>query len=296
MSYYTVPIGEIDWIVLTQVGTKYLVVSEAVLFNGFYAAKGCPYHKSNLNDYLTRKFLPKIAAADVDMNKISGLSILSKGQFDQFVKDKLPDTAAPYMLLTPYPDRPDYIFAVTKDGLPYPHYVADTCGIRPCLYIDKKYADSLLGIDEDIDRLNVAALTEIYPTDDELRRLEPPDFGDDDNESTKIDKNPDKTETKTDKEEKPDTQTSPGPAEAGSKVAHGDVSDGVDDTKTPDKDEVVEPSETETESTVQPEAESNPVNDQEDQSEDEQDKSEQDDIRGTIIERISGVQNRWNAH
>ena len=168
MNNTIIPIGDYDWIVLHETATKYLVVSEDVLFNGFYASKMCQFHQSKLNDFLTRKFLPKLAGSDVDMRKISGLAILSKGQFDQFVKNKLPDTVAPYMLLTPYPDKEDCIYAVTADGLTYPHHVLDLCGIRPCLYIDKAYADSLIFRDDYADNQSRESLTDISPTDEEI--------------------------------------------------------------------------------------------------------------------------------
>lgn len=205
MNNTIIPIGDYDWIVLHETATKYLVVSEDVLFNGFYASKMCQFHQSKLNDFLTRKFLPKLAGSDVDMRKISGLAILSKGQFDQFVKNKLPDTVAPYMLLTPYPDKEDYIYAVTTDGLTYPHHVLDLCGIRPCLYIDKAYADSLIFRDDYADNQSRESLTDISPTDEEIMG-DTAELMPEESEAAPTQQKEEITEQSAAVEEKPDTE------------------------------------------------------------------------------------------
>ena len=136
-------IGGNEWYVLKLIGDKYFLLAESPLFKGYYSLKPCDYADSKLANFINNKFLPELEYRGLDIKKISNVSILTAGQYKLYVKDKLPMCSAPYLLQTVHPSYENYIIAVDIDGELYPSKVTDLCGVRPCMFIEKTYADEL---------------------------------------------------------------------------------------------------------------------------------------------------------
>lgn len=142
-----IPVGNYDWYVLRTIGAKYFLLAESPLFRGYYSLKKGTFAESKLYSFLNNKFMAKLESNGVDTEKISNVGILTSGQYQMYVKDKLPVSASPYLLQTPSETDSDSVLAVNSSGDLYPIGIQVSCGIRPCMFIDKEYADSIMGID-----------------------------------------------------------------------------------------------------------------------------------------------------
>lgn len=162
-SATVVPIGNYDWYVLRLIGNKYFVLAESPLFRGYYALEPCQYQDSRLASFLNNKFVGQLKRNGVDTSKISNISVLTAGQYQMYVKDKLPASASSYMLQTTHPEDKNCILAVNAEGDLYPSGITTSCGIRPCMFIDKEYLDSISGINPNI-ITGVSVGTENKPT------------------------------------------------------------------------------------------------------------------------------------
>lgn len=158
-----VPIGNYDWYVLRLIGNKYFVLAESPLFRGYYDLEPCQYKDSRLASFLNNKFTAQLKHNGVDTSKISNISVLTAGQYQMYVKDKLPASASSYMLQTAHPEDKNSILAVNAEGDLYPSGITTSCGIRPCMFIDKDYLDSISGINPNI-ITGVSVGTENKPT------------------------------------------------------------------------------------------------------------------------------------
>ena len=142
-----IPLGNYDWYVLRTIGAKYFLLAESPLFRGYYSLKKGTFAESKLYSFLNNKFISKLESNGVDTEKISNLGILTSGQYQMYVKDKLPVSASPFLLQTQSEIDPDSVLAVNSSGDIYPIGIQVSCGIRPCMFVDKEYADAVTGID-----------------------------------------------------------------------------------------------------------------------------------------------------
>ena len=138
----SVPIGDFEWYPLKLIGDKYFITSTKPLFKGYYALSPCDFQHSQLNSFLGKKFMAFLENDGVDTSKISLMSVMTQGQYNLYVYDKLPACGS-FLLQTPAPGKPDHILAAEPDGSLVPVHVTEKMGIRPCCFIDKAYLESI---------------------------------------------------------------------------------------------------------------------------------------------------------
>lgn len=150
MKYNTVTLNDKEWLILDAVGDKYFMLAESPLFRGYYSLQPCEYAESRLAAFLTNKYLPQMERGGVDISKITNLRIPTVGQYMLYIKDKLPASKTAFLLQTPHPRKEDCILAIDTNGEMFAAHVTDSCGIRPCMFADKKYINVLAGVNEDL--------------------------------------------------------------------------------------------------------------------------------------------------
>ena len=144
-----VTIGAKEYFVLNKVGQKYFVLAKYCAGKGYYSLAPCQFRDSKLCAYLQQHFVADLQAAGVDTDKLYNISILTRGQFERFVKGKLPPLEASYILMNPVEDGSEQIYAVFPDESVQPVSIRSTQGIRIAMHIDKDYANELMGIVEE---------------------------------------------------------------------------------------------------------------------------------------------------
>lgn len=137
-----VPIGDYEWFPLKRIGDKYFMVASKPAFKGYFSLEGIDWAASRLYKFLNQKFVAFLDNSGVDISAISGMSILTQGQYNLYVYNKLP-TCGEYLLQTPAPNHPEHILAVTADGALKPTPITAQTGIRPCFFIDADYLEEL---------------------------------------------------------------------------------------------------------------------------------------------------------
>lgn len=142
-----IPIGASDWFPLKRIGDKYFMTSVKPIFKGYYSLEEGDFAHSRLYKLLSVKYMAMLQNDSVDVSCISGMSILTQGQYNLYVYKKLP-LCGEYLLQTNAPGTTDHILAVTADGTLRPVHITSQNNIRPCFFIDAEYLESL--VDEDI--------------------------------------------------------------------------------------------------------------------------------------------------
>ncbi len=145
-----VTIGAKEYYVLNKVGSKYFVLAKYCAGKGYYSLAPCQFRDSKLYAYLQQHFVTDLKAAGVDTDKLYNISILTRGQFERFVKGKLPPLNVPYILMNPVEDGSEQIYAVFPDESVKPVEIRSTQGIRIAMHVDKDYANELMGITEEV--------------------------------------------------------------------------------------------------------------------------------------------------
>lgn len=142
-----IPIGASDWFPLKRIGDKYFMTSIKPIFKGYYSLEASDFAHSRLYKLLSVKYMAMLQNDGVDVSCISGMSILTQGQYNLYVYEKLP-LCGEYLLQTNAPGTTDHILAVTANGTLHPVHITSQNNIRPCFFIDAEYLESL--VDEDI--------------------------------------------------------------------------------------------------------------------------------------------------
>lgn len=142
-----IPIGSSDWFPLKRIGDKYFMTSIKPIFKGYYSLEAGDFPHSRLYKLLSVKYIAMLQNDGVDVSYISGMSILTQGQYNLYVYEKLP-LCGEYLLQTNAPGSTDHILAVTANGTLHPVHITSQNNIRPCFFIDAGYLESL--VDEDI--------------------------------------------------------------------------------------------------------------------------------------------------
>ena len=138
---FAVQIGEYEWFPIKLIGDKYFVVAIKPLFKGYYSLEKCDFAQSRLNGFLNSRFTALLANFGVDLSMISGLSILTQGQYHMYVKDKLP-ACGDYLLQTPA-KQDNMVLAVKADGSEAEVDITAKYNIRPCMFVNAEYLESL---------------------------------------------------------------------------------------------------------------------------------------------------------
>lgn len=137
-----IPIGDYEWFPLKLIGDKYFMVAVKPTFKGYFALEGNDWVNSRLKQFLNQKFMAFLENSDVDTSAIHGMSILTQGQYNMYVHDRLP-SCGEYLLQTPAPNRENYILAVQPDGTLKPVAITAQKNIRPCFFIEAEYLEEI---------------------------------------------------------------------------------------------------------------------------------------------------------
>ena len=143
-----VTIGAKEYYVLNSIGTKYFILAKHCAGKGYYSLAPCRFADSKLSAYLQRHFVTDLRAAGVDTDRLYNISIMTLGQFQRFVRGKLPPLDVPYLLMNTVEDSPELIYAVYPDESVQPVDIRSTQGIRIAMHIDRDYANELMGVVE----------------------------------------------------------------------------------------------------------------------------------------------------
>lgn len=152
-----IPLGDYDWLVLKTIGGKLFLLSEQPIFKGYYSLSPCSFQESKLYNFLNNKFMEQLVESGVEVAHISGAGILSLAQYERYVKDRAPNPSTPFLLQNPCPDEYDKVLAINEDGETVAVGLQFPCGIRPTLFVDKDYVESLVDLD------GLIELSEINP-------------------------------------------------------------------------------------------------------------------------------------
>lgn len=136
-----VKIGRFMWFPVKQIGNKYFMVAVKPLFKGYYSTELCDFPQTQLNKFLNNQFVSLLAQDGIEVNYISGMSILTAGQYNMYVKDKLP-ACADFLIQSPISDK-HTVSAIKSDGTKIEVDIAQQSNIRPCFFIDAEYIELL---------------------------------------------------------------------------------------------------------------------------------------------------------
>ena len=141
-----ITLGDYDWYPLKRVGSKILLLSESVLFKGYYSLSSCDYSDSKVNKFLQTVFASRLQNGGIDISKISNISILSKLQYESYVQNVVPLSSISFMLSDLNPDNEEQVCQVNPDGTYSYIGIREQTGFRPCVYIDYEYLKSVTGL------------------------------------------------------------------------------------------------------------------------------------------------------
>lgn len=144
MNISVIRVGGYDWYCLKQMGDDYFLLSVGIPFRGYYNSQCAPFVETKLAAFLRTVFLPRLGEAGADTDKLSNVGILTLLQYNTYVKNSIPAAPYPFLLQTPDPDN-NGVYAVDTSGNIITVGFTESCGIRPCMFIDREYADSLTG-------------------------------------------------------------------------------------------------------------------------------------------------------
>lgn len=118
------------------------MIADKPVFQGYYALKPCDFANSRLNTFLNTKFMALLHNSGVETEYINSISILTQGQYNMYIKGKLPSCGG-YLLQTVDPDDKSKILTVQQDGSFKGIKVTDKVNIRPCFFVNAKYLESM---------------------------------------------------------------------------------------------------------------------------------------------------------
>ena len=172
-------LGGFHWIILHEIGDKCLLATENAPFQGYYGKKLTAFEQSALFAHIRDKVYPQMARKGADTARMNMPSILSYGQYVQFVKGKFP-AAETYLLLSPYPGEENKVYGVAPDDTLFAADVRVLTGIRLAVYIDRGYALELAGVleEEPAEETKEPAQTIAPPPAEEHTEPETPDTTD----------------------------------------------------------------------------------------------------------------------
>ncbi|MBQ2184952.1 MAG: hypothetical protein II399_09980 [Lachnospiraceae bacterium] len=138
----TVEMGDYRWYVLKLIGSKYFVIASNPVFQGYYSLRPASFQESKLKEFLDVRFHKQLELSGVQTKYVSNISVLTKGQYDMYIKNQLPAAKSDFILQT-LGDTDDTVLSVSTNGEIVPVGITEKIGIRPVMFVEKSYLESL---------------------------------------------------------------------------------------------------------------------------------------------------------
>ena len=142
-----ITIGFCDWYAIKKIGDKYFLIATKPVFTGYYSLTPCPFFSSKLADFLSTRFISQMSDCFVEIKYLTNISIPTLSQYTNYIENRAPNADYTYLTQTQYPNKEGYMVGIDPNGNQVPVSIVDQCGIRPTMFVDAAYLNTLTNAD-----------------------------------------------------------------------------------------------------------------------------------------------------
>lgn len=137
-----VNIGRYQWFPIKLMGDKYFIIAIKPLFKGYYSIDPFPFAQTNLSMFLNDKFISFLVEDGIDITQFSNMAIPTQGQYNMYIKNKLPPCGA-YLLQSPKVED-NQTLAIDTDENIIATDIKAIYNVRPCCFVNAEYLRSII--------------------------------------------------------------------------------------------------------------------------------------------------------